>query len=67
MIKKSKNKKLKKKKTKKGSNNDVSDNVNTFNDSGLVVIDDNLKIDKEAEREERKAYLEESRSQDSSD
>ena len=36
-------------------------------DSGIVLIDDNLEVDAEKELEERKAYLEEARSQDSSD
>jgi len=36
-------------------------------DSGIVLIDDGLEIDTEKELEERKAYLEEARSQDSGD
>jgi len=36
-------------------------------DSGIVLIDDDLEVDSEKELEERKAYLEEARSQDSSD
>ncbi len=35
-----------------------------FDDSGIVVIDDNLEVDTEKELEERRAYLEEARSQD---
>jgi len=35
--------------------------------SGIIVIEDELKVDKDAEQEERKAYLEEARSQESSD
>ena len=38
-----------------------------FDDSGIVVIDDNLEVDTEKELEERRAYLEEARSQDSGD
>jgi len=34
-------------------------------DTGIVLIDDDLEIDTEKELEERKAYLEEARSQDS--
>ena len=34
---------------------------------GIVLIDDDLEIDTEKELEERKAYLEEARSQDTSD
>ncbi len=36
-------------------------------DSSIVIVDDDLKIDKEKELEERRAYLEEARSQDASD
>ncbi len=35
-----------------------------FDDSGIVVIDDDLEVDTEKELEERKAYLEEARSQE---
>ena len=58
---KSKNagKKTTKKKTKKLS--DLPD------DPGIVLIDDDMEIDAEKELEERKAYLEEARSQDTSD
>ena len=38
--------------------------VNT--DFGIVIVDDDLTIDKEAELEERKAFLEEARSQEAS-
>ena len=51
-------KKPAKKRGKKSSN---------FDDSGIIVIDDDLEVDTEKELEERKAYLEEARSQDSSD
>ena len=51
-------KKLSKKRVKKSSDLD---------DSGIVVIDDDLQIDTEKELEERRAYLEEARSQDASD
>jgi hypothetical protein len=36
-------------------------------DTGVVLIDDDLVLDEQTELEERKAYLEEARSQDSSD
>jgi len=52
-------KKSDKKRTKKSSS--------STDDSGIVIIDDELKIDVEKELEERKAYLEEARSQDSSE
>ena len=35
--------------------------------SGIVIVDDDIVIDKEKVNEERRAYLEEARSQDSSD
>jgi len=38
-----------------------------FADSGIVIVDDELEIDKEKVNEERRAYLEEARSQDASD
>ena len=68
MTKKLEKKKIKKKSLKKKSKNH-DDNINNeiTEDSGIVVIDDNLNTDKEAEIEERKAYLEESKSQDASD
>lgn len=51
-----------KSKTKKTKNSDIAGN-----DVGIVVIEDDLKIDKEAENEERRAYLEEARSQEAFD
>jgi len=51
-------KKPAKKRGKKSSN---------FDDSGIVVIDDDLEVDTEKELEERKAYLEEARSQEASE
>jgi len=59
---KSKSKKASKKPAKKRGKK--SSNID---DSGIIVIDDDLEIDKEKELEERKAYLEEARSQDASD
>jgi len=44
-----------------------SKNLDTYDDTGIVMIDDDLEIDAEKVSEERKAYLEESRSQDASD
>ena len=48
-----------KKKSRKGSVSSIEEE-----DTGIVLIDDNLTIDKEKELEERRAYLEEARSQD---
>ena len=44
-----------------------SKNSDTYDDSGIVLIDDDLEIDTEKVSEEREAYLEESRSQDASE
>ena len=49
---KSKNKKVKKE---------------SFSDMGIVIVDDDIEIDKEKVNEERRAYLEEARSQEASD
>ena len=53
-----------KKTTKKASK---KKSVDSTDDSGIVLIDDGLEVDTEKELEERKAYLEEARSQDSGD
>ena len=60
---KSKSKKAEKKTTEKKTKK-ISD---LPDDPGIVLIDDDLKIDTEKELEERKAYLEEARSQETSD
>ena len=52
------------KKTAKSKKTSKKDDVNT--DFGIVIVDDDLTIDKEAELEERKAFLEEARSQEAS-
>ena len=52
-------KKLAKKKAKKSAD--------STDDSGIILIDDDLEIDTEKELEERKAFLEEARSQDTAD
>ena len=41
--------------------------ADSTDDSGIVLIDDDLEIDEEKELEERKAFLEEARSQDTTD
>ena len=53
-------------KTKRISKSKKSKN-SEFEDTGVVVVDDDLMVDKEKELEERRAFLEEARSQDSSD
>ena len=56
-----------KKTTKKSSKKESKKSLDSTDDSGIVLIDDELEVDSEKELEERKAYLEEARSQDSGD
>ena len=56
-------KKTTKKTTKKVSKKKIKDEPL---DSGIVIVDDDLSVDKESELEERRAYLEEARSQEAS-
>ncbi len=58
---KSTDKKGSKKKSKKPKNEST-----TAEDAGIIIIDEDIKIDKDAEIEERRAYLEEARSQETS-
>jgi len=44
-----------------------SKNSESFEDIGVIVVDDDLTVDKEKEQEERRGFLEEARSQDSSE
>ena len=57
---KSTSKKTKSAKSKKTKNEPALD-------SGIVIVDDDIEIDKERVDEERRAYLEEARSQEASD
>ena len=61
-----KSKKAKTKSTKTGKKK-AKKSANSADDSGIVLIDDDLEIDAEKELEERKAFLEEARSQDTAD
>ena len=63
LMKSKKTKTTKSKKTRKKSKK----SLDSADDSGIVLIDDDLEVDTEKELEERKAYLEEARSQDSGD
>jgi hypothetical protein len=63
LMKSKKTKTTKSKKTTKKSKK----SLDPVDDSGIVLIDDDLEVDSEKELEERKAYLEEARSQDSGD
>ena len=56
-----------KKTVKKSSKKKVKKSADSADDSGIVLIDDDLGIDTEKELEERKAFLEEARSQDTAD
>ena len=62
--KKSKDVKVKSKKTTKKSAKKRSKKSSNLDESGIIVIDDDLEIDAEKELEERRAYLEEARSQE---
>jgi len=65
---KSKKDKTKSKKTgKKSAKKKAKKSADSSDDSGIVLIDDDLEIDTEKELEERKAFLEEARSQDTAD
>ena len=58
--------KTKSKKSKKVSKSRKKSNTDTQTYSGIVIVDDDLTVDKEAVLEERKAFLEEARSQEAS-
>ena len=55
-----------KKATKKVSKKSKKKKDTEPSDSGIVIVDDDLTIDRESEIEERRAYLEEARSQEAS-
>jgi len=63
---KAKTSKTSKSKTKstKSKNKKVKE---SFSDMGIVIVDDDIEIDQEKINEERRAYLEEARSQEASD
>ena len=54
-----------KKSSKKTDKKQKNENI-VAEDTGIVIIDDDIKIDKDAEIEARRAYLEEAKSQESS-
>ncbi len=68
-IKKKSSKSQTKAKTKKTKAKTKSTKKSTqpLDDASIVILDDDLEIDKEKEIEERRAYLEEARSQEASD
>jgi len=63
--KKTKTKTSKITKSTKSKNKKVKEE--SFSDSGIVIVDNEIEIDKEKVNEERRAYLEEARSQEASD
>jgi hypothetical protein len=63
-------KKVAKKKTttkSKGKSKSKKTNIESFGDGGIVIVEDDLVVDHEKINEERRAYLEEARSQEASD
>jgi len=65
---KSKKDQTKSKKTgKKSAKKKVKKSADSVDDSGIVLIDDEMEIDAEKELEERIAFLEEARSLDTAD
>jgi len=65
--KKVKTSKTTKSKTKSTKSKNKKVKKESFSDMGIVIVDDDIEIDKEKVNEERKAYLEEARSQEASD
>ncbi len=58
--------KAKTKKTK-AKTKSTKKSTRPLDDAAIIIVDDDLEIDKEKEIEERRAYLEEARSQEASD
>jgi hypothetical protein len=65
--KKDKKQKTSKSKAKKTKSKKTKNTDSAGDDAGIVVIDDDLYVDKDAVNEERRAYLEEARSQEAFD
>ena len=59
--------KTKKTKGKTKSAKKTKKSTQQMDDAAIVIVDDDLEIDKEKEIEERRAYLEEARSQEAFD
>ena len=56
------------KKTKtKSKSKSKNTNEESFGDGGIVIVEDDLVVDQEKINEERRAYLEEAKSQEASD
>ncbi len=62
------NHKLKQKQKKtKAKTKSTKKSTQPLDDAAIIIVDDDLEIDKEKEIEERRAYLEEARSQEASE
>ena len=66
-IKSSKSQTKAKTKKTKAKTKSTKKSTQPLDDAAIIIVDDDLEIDKEKEIEERRAYLEEARSQDASD
>ena len=66
-IKSSKSQTKAKTKKTKAKTKSTKKSTQPLDDAAIVIVDDDLEIDKEKEIEERRAYLEEARSQEASD
>ncbi len=66
-IKSSKSQTKSKTKKTKAKTKSTKKSIKPLDDAAIVIVDDDLEIDKEKEIEERRAYLEEARSQEASD
>ena len=64
---KTKTGKTTKSKTKSTKSKSKKSKEEPFDDMGIVIVDDDISIDQEKINEERRAYLEEARSQEASD
>ena len=64
---KAKIKKVKTRTTKSTKSKSKKAKEESFDGMGIVIVDDDIKIDQEKINEERRAYLEEARSQEASD
>jgi len=66
-IKSSKSQTKAKTKKTKAKTKSTKKSTQPLDDAAIIIVDDDLEIDKEKEIEERRAYLEEARSQEASD
>jgi len=66
-IKSSKSQTKAKTKKTKAKTKSTKKSTQPLDDASIIVVDDDLEIDKEKEIEERRAYLEEARSQEAAD